>query len=454
MPAMTFRSGAVATALLGATGCAVSVEPSGTITKVSPTVAFYDVAIEMTIDGGPFRAAYEIDTGNGASAVAADAFSVQLRRTGADDDAVATPIAATSVAWVNEGRLVAQLPAGIPIGSYDLELRDPRGSVTPFASAFTSEGADVEAPGVKLTHPTGGILLGAGTTQNFRFESNDGLGWIGGMHWRAWTDSSATVTVAEDDCVIPPQSHGTPCLPTVNLPPTTAPSDLIHLQMSVVDRAQPRPHQAIQEVSFPFAPRPQATSCSPMSGGAAGDITVTITGSDFVEALSDLPLTGTQILLRDDLGDTLLPQRAPSGATVLSALLPPHRAGPVSLVVRNDSLEETACTFTFLPAPVVRRVTPNVGPSAGGTRVTINGGHFAPGAKVLLVGQVDGQLLCPVRVSDSRMEGVMPAGTGAVQFIVDAGLVGQSLPFAGFVYDEAAPPPSAGPPPCTTGSSP
>jgi hypothetical protein len=214
----------------------------------------------------------------------------------------------------------------------------------------------------------------------------------------------------------------------------------------------------LKQVGFSMAAQPTATGvCYPGSGPAAGGTVVTIPGSNFVVTPAGTsPESGTEILLKDDLSMTPLPQINPASSTALTTIMPPHAAGSISLLVRNGTrtLEPTtACTFVYIPAPVVRRVTPGSGPTSGGTRVAIVGGHFPPNAKVLLVGQVDGELRCPTRVSDTRIEGVMPPGTGTVEFVVDAGVNGQSPAFPGFVYDDAAPPAEPAPPPCA-GSAP
>jgi hypothetical protein len=243
----------------------------------------------------------------------------------------------------------------------------------------------------------------------------------------------------------------------VTLPATTLPVDVLHLEMMVTDRAAPNPHLLLKQVSFSFAPKPAVDSCSPLSGPAAGGTVVAISGTNFVPTQPGIATeTGTEVLLRDDLGATVLPQGDPANGKMITVRVPPHPPGQVTLLVRNGPATDatsTACTFTYLPAPRVRLVTPAAGPASGGTRVTINGNHFLPGARVSLVGDVDGGLLCAVRVSDQRIDAVMPPGRGAVAFVVDTGIAGQSPAYAGFVYDEAAPS-EPGPPTCTGGGAP
>jgi len=436
------------------------VETPGTIMKVDPLVAFNDVPLKMTIEGESFRAAYTVDTGSGDSTANRDAFSLRLRPLTGTSVLAWETIEATSLTWISETSLVAMLPADITKGQYDVELRDPRGATLPSPNLFESRGRDHQVPQVTVTAPGQAMLLSAGKPQIFRFEANDGVGWIGAMHWRTWTEvrtEAGTMprTFDEGDCLVPDDAHAASCELTVTLPEATTPVDVVHLDMTAVDRAVPTPNSVLKQVGFSMAPQASGTGvCDPGSGPAAGGTVVTIPGVNFVVTPPGTSSeSGTEILLKDDLSLTVLPQINPASPTALTTIMPPHAAGSISLMVRNGTVDTTACTFVYIPAPVVRRVTPGSGPTSGGTRVAIVGGHFPPNAKVSLVGQVDGELRCPLRVGDARIEGVMPPGTGTVEFVVDAGVNGQSPAFPGFVYDNDAPPAEPAPPPCA-GSAP
>ncbi len=442
MPAMTFRTGAVATALLGAAGCAVSAEPAGMVMTASPAGAFNDVPFTMTISGGPFRAAYQIDTTAGTGAVDVDAFSLTLLPvTAAGGD----PVAATKVSWMSEHKLAATLPAGIPSGVYDVAVRDPRGFTLPLSAAFTSLGPDRGAPQLTLTAPTEGTLLGENTSQWFRFEANDGPGWIGGLHWHAWTDAQQ---IGESDCLVAAESHRAACLLMLELPAATTALDVVYLEMTALDRGLPIPNPMLRKIPFPLAPRPTVTAgCTPSVGPAGGGTEVTILGTNFIPALPGAPGTGTEVVISVPDDASLIVVAPVNGGTTtrVVAKMPPHEEGEVELHVRNGKSDAKACTFTFLPAPVIRAITPPVGPSGGGTYVVIVGNHFAPDATVELEGQVEAGLLSPIRISESRIEGVMPPGTGRVGFVVDAGLAGRSAVVYGFTYQDAYPDPVPAP---------
>jgi hypothetical protein len=72
-------------------------------------------------------------------------------------------------------------------------------------------------------------------------------------------------------------------------------------------------------------------------------------------------------------------------STSITATAPAHAAGKVDVVVTNtDSQSATlAQAFTYaLPNPTVTSVSPNTGPTSGGTPVTITGTNFQSGATV------------------------------------------------------------------------
>jgi hypothetical protein len=57
----------------------------------------------------------------------------------------------------------------------------------------------------------------------------------------------------------------------------------------------------------------------------------------------------------------------------------------VDVTVTNaggTSLKGSADHFSYVPAPLITKVTPNTGPGGGGTSVTIKGTGFVPGATV------------------------------------------------------------------------
>ena len=78
------------------------------------------------------------------------------------------------------------------------------------------------------------------------------------------------------------------------------------------------------------------------------------------------------------------------GSTTINAVAPAHSAGSVNVVVTNPGGESGTLNGGFVyaaaPAPSVSGITPNSGPTAGGTSVTINGSAFVSGATVSIGG--------------------------------------------------------------------
>src|SRR4029077_8546823 len=135
---MTARSRAAATAsLMGAVwGCGASGEQPAAVIAVSPPMAYNNTAASLLIEGGPFRPAYRFDTMSGNSSTDIAAYSARLTPASGTGGAqlapparpgapTLPPIALQPVSLLSIGLLTANLPAGIPAGSYDVEVTDP-----------------------------------------------------------------------------------------------------------------------------------------------------------------------------------------------------------------------------------------------------------------------------------------------------------------------------------------
>jgi hypothetical protein len=126
-------------------------------------------------------------------------------------------------------------------------------------------------------------------------------------------------------------------------------------------------------------PAPTVTSIAPSTGTANGGTSVTITGTGF--------LSGATV----SLGGTAATSVNVVGATSITATTPAHAAGAVTVTVINSDAQSGSLTngYTYNasnPAPTVGSITPNSGPVAGGTAVTITGSGFLTGATVSLGG--------------------------------------------------------------------
>jgi IPT/TIG domain/Bacterial Ig-like domain (group 3)/Putative Ig domain len=121
-------------------------------------------------------------------------------------------------------------------------------------------------------------------------------------------------------------------------------------------------------------PAPTVGSISPNSGPAAGGTSVTITGSNF-QAGATVFFGGVAAL-----------SATISSATRIQVVTPAHAAGTVDVVVQNPDLQTSTLSGGFAYnsiAPRLSSVSPNTGPAAGGTSVSITGTNFLAGALVL-----------------------------------------------------------------------
>ncbi len=122
---------------------------------------------------------------------------------------------------------------------------------------------------------------------------------------------------------------------------------------------------------------PSLSSVSPASGPAAGGTAVTLTGTNFTGSVGVT------------LGGMAATSVAVVSGTSVTCVTPAGPVGPVAVVVTNaDGQTATlAAGFTYQgPVPSLSSVSPGTGSTGGGTRVTLTGTGFAPGATAAIGG--------------------------------------------------------------------
>jgi len=153
-------------------------------------------------------------------------------------------------------------------------------------------------------------------------------------------------------------------------------------------------------------PAPTVTAIAPAQGPASGGTSVTITGTGFVAGTTSVTFGGTA-----GTAVTVAP-----GGKSLTVTTPAHGTGSFNVVVTTPNGNGTAPQqFTFGAAPTVSGISPNTGPSTGGTDVTITGTGFANPAVVFFGG------LSATNVtvnSATSITATSPAGTSAVDVTV------------------------------------
>jgi autotransporter-associated beta strand protein len=173
---------------------------------------------------------------------------------------------------------------------------------------------------------------------------------------------------------------------------------------------------------------PTVTAVSPAAGTASGGTAITITGSGFT--------SGTTVSLGGTLATSVV---VASDGQSLTALTPAHAIGNVAATITNGNGLSVTQNNAYLfqgSAPVITAVSPQVGPTTGGTTVLIYGSNFTSGLTV----RVNGVLATAVSLNAGIITATTPAGTQgpAVVTVTNVdGTVGTRSP--GFYYQGPAP---------------
>jgi peptidoglycan/xylan/chitin deacetylase (PgdA/CDA1 family) len=114
-------------------------------------------------------------------------------------------------------------------------------------------------------------------------------------------------------------------------------------------------------------PAPSIHSVAATSGRTSGGARVTLTGTGFSQV--------TAVRFGSTAGQSV----HVVSATKLLITSPPHGAGVVGVQVvttHGVSAARTVARFRYVAPPTIRTISPTSGPTAGGTRVAINGSNF------------------------------------------------------------------------------
>jgi len=123
--------------------------------------------------------------------------------------------------------------------------------------------------------------------------------------------------------------------------------------------------------AFTYLAPPTVSSVSPNSGSTAGGTSVTITGANFA--------AGATVTF----GSAAATSVVVVSSTSITARTPAGSAGALTVTVTVSGQSGSLTNgFTYIVTPTVTSVSPNNGPTAGGTAVTITGANFAAGATV------------------------------------------------------------------------
>jgi hypothetical protein len=165
---------------------------------------------------------------------------------------------------------------------------------------------------------------------------------------------------------------------------------------------------------------PVITSVSPNKGPKAGGTHVTITGTGFTGA--------TKVAF----GGVAATSFTVVSVTQITAVTPAGTVGTRNVLVTTPSgTSPTADDFTYTAPPTITSVSPNTGPKAGGTHVTITGTGFTGATKVAFGGVAATSFTV---VSATQITAVTPAGVVGTRNVVVTTPSGSSPTADDFTY--------------------
>ena len=128
---------------------------------------------------------------------------------------------------------------------------------------------------------------------------------------------------------------------------------------------------SLEEAIFSYNGAPVIFSVKPDAGALEGGTPIAITGEYFI--LPDVFIGGAEARYEDKSSSTRIIARTPSSTAGAKDV------EVVNLDGQKDTLKDA---FTYNPKPDIESVSPNNGRLDGGTKITIYGSNFLPGAKV------------------------------------------------------------------------
>ncbi|MEU4345260.1 IPT/TIG domain-containing protein, partial [Nocardia sp. NPDC023852] len=157
-------------------------------------------------------------------------------------------------------------------------------------------------------------------------------------------------------------------------------------------------------VVYTYAAAPTLTSVVPDSGPVAGGNTVTLTGTGF---------TGVSAVR---FGATPAASFTVISGTQISAVVPAGTGTvPVAVTVTTTGGTSNGVVYTYIPAPTLVELIPDLGPTFGGNTITLAGTRFTAATAVSFGTTAATSFTV---TSDTRIRARVPAGTGVVAVTV------------------------------------
>ena len=184
--------------------------------------------------------------------------------------------------------------------------------------------------------------------------------------------------------------------------------------------------------AFTYLSGPVIDSVDPAQGTAAGGTVVSITGSGFEPGATVGVWSTTESAAMTDVQFV--------SPTEVIATTPEFLPGPATVVVVNPDGTQARAVGAFVftdvppPAPAIAAVSPNTGPTSGGTDVAITGSGFDDTCAVAF-GDAAG--IDTTVVASTRITTTTPAGAGGVVDVAVTCATGSDVLDAGFTYESA-----------------
>lgn len=303
--------------------------------------------------------------------------------------------------WVDATTVIAQAPSHAA-GAVHVRVTNPGGtSATSSGDLFTyvSNGPVVTGVSPRFGPTSGGSVI-----------TIAGSGFLGAAYVSFGSAHVVPASVTDTSIVVVAPAHA---------------AGVVHLRVTAGGTTSP----STSADDFTYtAGYPLVSAVSPRSGPTSGGTVVTISGTGFSGA--------TSVLFSDV-------AVAPSSVseTQIVVVAPAHGAGLVHLLVTTPvgtSVETPLDDYTYGTGfPQILEISPNTGPSSGGTLVTISGTGLSTAVSVAF-GDV---LVAPVSSSSSRVLVYSPAHTAGVVHIRVTTLLGTSPEGSAdqFTYTAVAP---------------
>jgi hypothetical protein len=317
---------------------------------------------------------------------------------------------ATKVTFLSTTQLTCITPAHVGPATVDVIVTDSGTNSATLPSAFIYD--PTPPPSIESVLPNSGSTKGGNTVVI------DGTNFAPGATV-TFSGVPASVTFNNPGqlaCVVPPSATG---------------ASFANVTVTNPDSQSATLNGAYSYIVFPA---PSVSKVVPARGTSNGGTSVTIKGNHFVSGATVTfgGSTATNVIFVN--------------ASTLTCTTPANtgRGGPVSVVVTNPDSQGGSLTNAFLykllHKPTIASVTPTTGPAAGGTAVTISGGHYVPGTTVTFGGVAAASLTF---VSAKQLNCTTPPGNPGVVAVVITNPDGQSVTrYHAFVYGSVVPAPA------------